>query len=89
MVANFTLLLLSFPGPLKPGVEVPDRVLSMGKIELNSVLMYCLKLLATLVEGNKTDPFSIATKPRYRGGRYSFPWIGPLYPWSVPYIAKG
>ena len=24
-------------------------------------------------------PFSQATKPRYRGGRYSFPWITPLY----------
>ena len=23
-------------------------------------------------------PFSIATKPKYRGVRYSFPWIGPL-----------
>ena len=29
----------SLPGPLQPGAIVPDRVLSMGQIELNSVLM--------------------------------------------------
>ena len=29
----------SLPGPLWPGVVAPDRVLSMGKIELNGVLM--------------------------------------------------
>ena len=29
----------SLPGPLWPGVVVPDRVLSMGQIELNCVLM--------------------------------------------------
>ena len=23
-----------------------------------------------------------------RGGRYSFPWIAPLYPWYIPYIAE-
>ena len=37
----------------------------------------------TVVEGNQKVPFSIATTPRYRGGRYSFPWITPLYPWYV------
>ena len=29
--------------------------------------------LATIVEGNPKDPFSIATTPMCRGGRYSFP----------------
>ena len=29
-----TLLLLSFPSPLWSGVVAPDRVLSMGQIEL-------------------------------------------------------
>ena len=29
----------SFPGPLWPGERAPDRVLSMGQIELNYVLM--------------------------------------------------
>ena len=43
--------------------------------------------LATLVEGDLKAPFSIATTPRCRGGCYSFPWIAPLYPWSLPYNA--
>ena len=37
-------------------------------------------LLAIVVEGDQKAPFSIATTPRWRGGRYSFPWIAPLYP---------
>ena len=43
---------------------------------------------ATRVEGDQKAPFSIATTPRCRGGRYSFLWIAPLYPWCVPYIAE-
>ena len=31
--------------------------------------------LATIVEGNLKAPFSIATTPRCRGGRYSFPGL--------------
>ena len=34
-----TPLLTSLPGPLWPEVAVPDRVLSIGQIDLNSVLM--------------------------------------------------
>ena len=34
-----TPLLPSLPGPLRPEVVAPDRVLSMGQIELNCVLM--------------------------------------------------
>ena len=33
-----TSLLPLFPGPLWPGVGVPDKVLSMGQIKLNCVL---------------------------------------------------
>ncbi len=33
-----------------------------------------------LIEGAPKAPFSIATTPRCRGERYSFPWIAPLYP---------
>ena len=44
--------------------------------------------LATVVEGNPMAPFSIATTPRCRGGGYSFPWIVPLNPWSVPYNSE-
>ena len=44
--------------------------------------------LATVVEGDQKAPFSIATTSRCREGRYSFPWIAPLYSWYVPYIAE-
>ena len=44
--------------------------------------------LATVVKGDQKVPFSIATTPGFRGGRYSFHWIAPLYPWYVPYIAE-
>ena len=44
--------------------------------------------LATIVEGDPKAPFSIATTPRCRGGRYSIPLIAPLYPWTVPYNAE-
>ena len=36
--------------------------------------------LATVVESDQGAPFSTATTPRCRGGRYFFPWIAPLYP---------
>ena len=40
-----TSLLPSLPGPLWPGVVAPDRVLSMGQIELNcDTKLNCLKL---------------------------------------------
>ena len=52
------------------------------------LLINNIKKLATVVEGDQKAPFSIATTPRCRGGRYSFPWITPLYPWYVPYIAE-
>ena len=38
-----TPLLPSLPGPLKPGVVAPDRVLSMGQIELNISTEYLYK----------------------------------------------
>ena len=44
--------------------------------------------LATVVEGDQKAHFSLPTTPRWRRGRYSFPWIAPLYPWHVPYIAE-
>ena len=34
-----TLLLPSLPGPAWPGMVAPDRVLSMGQIKPNCVLM--------------------------------------------------
>ena len=44
-----------------------------------NVYIYISKV-ATIVEGDPKAPFSIATTPRCRGGRYSIPWIAPLYP---------
>ena len=44
--------------------------------------------LATIVKDDQKAPFSIATTPRCTGGRYSFSWIAPLYPWYVPYIVE-
>ena len=56
-----------------------------SKTVTDSVLLY---KLATIVEGDPKAPFSIATTPRCRGGRYSIPRIAPLYPWTVPYNAE-
>ena len=50
--------------------------------------IYLLVELATVVENKPKAPFSIATTPRCRRGRYSFPGIAPLYPWCVPYNAE-
>ena len=36
--------------------------------------------LVTVVGGHPKSPFLITTTPKCRGGRYSFPWITPLYP---------
>ena len=44
------------------------------------IVSYYSSKLATIVEGDPKAPFSIATTPRCRGGRYSIPRIAPLYP---------
>ena len=49
---------------------------------------YNPKKLANIVEGDSKAPFLIATTPSCRGGHYFFPWISPLYPWSIPYNAE-
>ena len=41
--------------------------------------------LATAVKGDQKAPFSIATTPRCRRGRYSIPRIATLNPWSSLY----
>ena len=72
--------------------EFPQGHLNPVNLTKLGLIMFChlRKLhskvkLATIVEGDLKAPFSIATTPRCRGGRYSFPRIDPLYPWSVPY----
>ena len=59
----------------------------VGYLMPNPFYTYIVKL-ATVVKGDQTAPYSIATTPRCRGGFCSFPWIAPLYPWYVPYIAE-
>ena len=43
-----------------------------------------LSKLATIVEGEPKAPLSIATILNVWGRRYFFPWIAPLYPWTIP-----
>ena len=50
------------------------------------ILLYISRL--TVVDNSLKAPLSIATTLRCRGGHYSFPWIAPLYSWSVPYNAE-
>ena len=58
-----------------------------GRPTLLIIILSNIKL-ATVVEGDQKAPFPIATTPRCKGVRYSFPWTAPLYPWYVPYIAE-
>ena len=59
------------------------------KIWINKFIYIVKKVkLATVVEGDQKAPFSIATTPKGRRGRYFFPWIASLYPWHVPYTAE-
>ena len=46
------------------------------------IYIYIYVNLVTEVEGDPMGPFSIATMPKYKWGRYAFPWIAALYPWS-------
>ena len=48
--------------------------------ETDCCFLVSSKLLATVFKGVPKAPFSIATTPRCRGERLSFPWIAPLYP---------
>ena len=50
--------------------------------------IYIYIYIVTIVEGEPKAPFLIATIPRCRRGRNSFPWIDPLYSWSLPYNAE-
>ena len=65
--------------------KTPSK-LRWGKETQNGV-RYKVKL-ATIVEDDPKAPFSLATTLGWRRGRYSIPWIAPLYPWSVPYNAE-
>ena len=45
-----------------------------------SVVNWTVSKVKSKVESDPKAPFSIATTPRCRGERYSFPRIDPLYP---------
>ena len=58
----------------KEMVRSPDGDTDFFEINASLARRYSGKVkLATVVEGNQKAPFSIATTPRCRGGRYSFP----------------
>ena len=62
-------------------IKMERKTTSERKKKLKHSVNKLVKVeLATVVEGDQKAPFSIATTPRCRGGRYSFPWIAPLYP---------
>ena len=44
--------------------------------------------MVTFVEGDRKDPFSIATTPRCKGGRNSIPWIVLLDPYLIMLSVK-
>ena len=54
----------------------------------NKSLCYIYIKFVTLTEGYSKAPFSIATSPRCRGGRYYFPWIAPLYLYLIMLSVK-
>ena len=56
-----------------------ERSLEEGKKKVANKRMSKVKLV-TVVESDLKAPFSVATTPRCRGGRDSFPGIAPLYP---------
>ena len=51
--------------------------------DLYLVIQYIRLIIYSSSQGDSKVPFSIATIPRCRGVRYSFPRISPLYPWCV------
>ena len=66
----------------KSRMPILDRILKQ-----ESFLRYVHKI-GELSRGDPRALFSIANTLRCRGGRYSIPWIAPLYPWSLPYNAR-
>ena len=65
-------------------LSAPTQIAQISKATLYKVKVK----LATIVEGNPKAPFSIATTPMCRGGRYSFPGLLYFTLDSVPYNAE-
>ena len=67
----------------------PETKTLIRKLERILIKLYRLvKLLATVFEGDQKASFTKGTTPMCRGERYSFPWIAPLYPLYIIYIAE-
>ena len=61
---------------------LPRRaIVDLGAMAIETYSAFPKVKLAIVVEGDRKALFSIATTPRCRGGRYSFPWITP---WLMP-----
>ena len=80
----FTFAKICIILPLLTGLKMEEN----QHIYIYICVCVCVCVLATVVEGDKKAPFAIATTPRCKRGRHFFPWISPLYPWYVPYIAE-
>ena len=63
---------------------IQQRQLSI--VSLWYTLLKLIQLLATVVEGDPKDPFSIATTLRCREGCYPFPWL--LHFTLGPYLIR-
>ena len=75
----------------RPGIE-PWPLGPLANTLLIRPMVNCTKLIVSKVSdrsrGRPEGSFLIATTPRCRGGYYTYPWIAPLYPRYVPYIAE-
>ena len=64
-----------FPPDSNRANEYRTHPVYQTKIEIKPTVSKYKVKLATIVEANPKAPFSIATTPRCRGGRYSFPGL--------------
>ena len=70
-------------------VQFPSNFFCMRFVSIHVVhLSHEKSKVGDRSRGWPKSPFSIATTPRCREGRYSIPWIAPLYPWSLPYNSE-
>ena len=70
----------------RPGVELRSPRLL---VNILTIMPIARKVkLATVIEGDHKALFSKATTSSSRGECLSFPWIAPLYPRYIPYIAE-
>ena len=69
-------------------VSVSVSVCACVCVCVSCLVLWCVNTkskLVTSVKGDPKAPFSIATTLWCTGGRYSIPWIAPLYPRSLRY----